>query len=306
MITVKDLQAPHPLACPACKAPVLIAYPDRCEVPDGGYWLNDGDTVAAPHGVIVDEPGTGIKHDVELLVGACRTCGADYYVAQAGLISAAREVAQPYLSENVERGPQRNRLCSRSYVDAVEVSWLLEEYATPEGLLHAHTFGPWRLTDRDAVVGPYGVSSCASHGLSGSWGDAAALLLEVWPDLRSCYRQASALSRVHARYADDAEMPEANKVALAEAMVRDETIEELIEEKHIVPPEALFASIARKGAHPVVAADIEAFRLVFRGQPFYPAFLADTRLLQPLSTVIQEMREAAPNGTVEGWEFSFS
>lgn len=170
----------HALACPSCGKPVYVAHPTDTEVPGGGTWLRDGDTIGGLWNMLSEAQKKPSAFAYELMVGGCRSCGKDYYVALASFMDGDEEAAQDYLRFNVELGPVRNYLCSLP-----TTQWLLSEYETPIGVMHHHTFGPWALKSADGVIGRYGVSSCGNWAVAEPWEHARGLLFATWDDLRA-------------------------------------------------------------------------------------------------------------------------
>lgn len=175
----------HALVCPSCGEPVFVAHPDRSEVPGGGTWLRDGDTVGGLYQLLTDEQRTPSAFDCELLVGGCRSCGNDYYVTVASFMDADYEAVDAYLCFNTDLGPERNFLCSlQAPSEGVPTQWVMHEYSTQVGLMHHHVFGPWALEDTDGVIGPHGVSMCGHGAVADPWANARTLLHTTWDALR--------------------------------------------------------------------------------------------------------------------------
>ncbi len=176
----------HALVCPWCKKLVLLIYPDRSEVPGGGFWLRDGDTIYGLYNQLTEVQTTPNAFADMLMVGGCRHCGNDYYVIQATFMNAKRDDAEPYLYFNTDLGSERNYVCSPvTRIENVPNPWVMQEYNTPHGLMQHHIFGPWVLDDPAGVIGPYGVSSCG--GQADPWDHGRALLLTLWDNLRALH-----------------------------------------------------------------------------------------------------------------------
>lgn len=200
-IKKQSLHDSHTLVCPSCSKPIYVAHPDSSEVPGGGTWLRDGDSVGGLWQMLSDVQKTPSAFACELMVGGCRACGTDYYVATASFMDGSLEKAEDYLYFNTKLGSELNYLCrglipeSHSPVESpatetvMPIEWLLHEYSTPIGLMHHHIFGPWALKDADGVVGEYGVSSggcgCKNGSVAEPWVHARNLLLTMWDDLRA-------------------------------------------------------------------------------------------------------------------------
>lgn len=80
------LTTSHVLACPSCGKSVYIAHPFDIEIPGGGTWLRDGDTIGGLKDMLSEAQKTPDAFDCELMVGGCRACGEDYYVALASFM----------------------------------------------------------------------------------------------------------------------------------------------------------------------------------------------------------------------------
>jgi len=187
------LVSTHTLACPSCGKPVYLAHSDRSEVPGGGAWLRDGDTVGGLYQMLSDAQRNPSAFHYELMVGGCRSCGEDYYVTLISLMDAAYEDVEAYLSFNKALGPERNFLCAmQAPTDGVPSQWLLHEYSTQSGLMHHHVFGPWALKDSEGVIGINGVSSCGVGVTAAAWVHARNLLHAAWDALRELRLNTSA------------------------------------------------------------------------------------------------------------------
>lgn len=179
-ITKVPLSNSHALTCPSCGKPIYVAHPADTEVPGGGTWLRDGDTIGGLWDMLSDVQKVPETFDYELMVGGCRSCGNDYYVALASFMEGDKEETHDYLLFNADPGAVRNYICSRD-----DMRWLLSEYETPIGVMHHHTFGPWALKSPDGVIGRYGVSSCGDGAVAEPWEHARGLLFAAWDDLRA-------------------------------------------------------------------------------------------------------------------------
>lgn len=184
-ISKEPITHQHALACPSCGAPVFLAHPERSEVPGGGTWLRDGDTVGGLYQMLSESQRIPSAFDYELLVGGCRVCGEDYYVTCVSFMDAEREAVDDYLCFNADTGPEQNFLCSlQTPADGIPDVWLLHEFSTPAGLMQHHVFGPWALGSPDGVIGPHGVSTCGHGGVAEPWAHARSLLFTTWDALR--------------------------------------------------------------------------------------------------------------------------
>ncbi|MEX3984107.1 hypothetical protein AB4Y45_34705 [Paraburkholderia sp. EG287A] len=175
----------HQICCPSCKEPVLLVWPNRLKVPFGRYWLRDGDCIG-PLYHRLSEAQRDEAYSAELMVGGCRSCGEDFYVATVSLMAGSYEEKQDYLLFNRALGPQRNYLCQRpdGAPDVVPGQWLLTQYRTDAGVMHEHTFGPWPLKKADGVEGSHGVSCCGVVAAGSPWEHVTDVLSPIWGTLR--------------------------------------------------------------------------------------------------------------------------
>jgi len=161
-IKTSNITTCYQLNCPNCQKAVLKVTASEATVPDGGYWLNGGDTNGALYRALPKEklylsgviPSyeersnerllTGFVSD--FLFGTCRACWDDpYYVAHLGLSNASYSAAQSYLNLNAPLGSQQNFLLSHPGIND-GAAWLLEKhYVDSIGPVHIHTFGPFQL-----------------------------------------------------------------------------------------------------------------------------------------------------------------
>lgn len=180
----------HHICCPSCGQPVLVVHPDRCEVPTGRYWLRDGDSIG-PLYQLLSEPQRKEACDAVLMVGDCRRCGEDFYVATVSRMDGAYAEKQDYLHLNRELGPQRNYLCSAEGApEGVPASWLVSEYQTDAGRMHEHTLGPWPLKEVEGVVGVAGVACCGTLVAGNPWEQVTKLLYPLWGAMRETLLEA--------------------------------------------------------------------------------------------------------------------
>jgi hypothetical protein len=184
-IDYQDISTEHHLACPSCAATLFIARADVSEVPGGGFWLNDGDSIGLLFKSLTTAQQLPSGHLHALSVGCCRACNRDYFVAEARFMDGAWEDVEEYLLDNVDVGAQRNILCTTEpSAPDMPSTWLLSEYTTPGGPLHAHLFGPWALDRPEDVTGPHGVSSCGTRATASPWVKAADVLSWAWDAMR--------------------------------------------------------------------------------------------------------------------------
>lgn len=186
-IQTTRLTSTHPLNCPACNKPLLLVHPESTEVPDRETWLQDGDAIPVLFGQLSEQQKTPEGFDYLLMVGTCAYCGEDYYAILANFLNASGEEALEYVHFNEPLEQERNFLCRLSEpVERVPENWILQEYATPVGPMHAYTFGPWRLEDPGSVKGPWGVMACRYQSREDSpWEYGRWLLHTLWDALRA-------------------------------------------------------------------------------------------------------------------------
>jgi hypothetical protein len=183
----------HALTCPTCAKAVFVASGTKSEVPGGGYWLSDGDTVGGVYQALTDRQRSAQDFSYELLVGTCRACDADFYVVEASFMPA-HPSSEEYLHFNMPLEIEKNFVCSLNLPSKAEpLLWLQHEYLTAVGTMRHNVFGPYKLLDRARVVGEYGVSSCRGDGDDDAspWSFARNLLLATWdhliaPDVEQC------------------------------------------------------------------------------------------------------------------------
>lgn len=180
-ITIKNF-----IRCPKCAIPLLeLSQAQMKVVSPNEYFLKDGDTVFISNS-LSREQKTPDGYWGSLLVGDCMTCGFDYFVITADMMNCEMKIAEPYLTFNAPMDIKAMHHCFGDGKKSARFSdkWFLTEYQTEVGIMHNHTFGPWRIPegDKDEFVGEYGVCSC-SNG-SDIWNEAKDLLLFYWDDLR--------------------------------------------------------------------------------------------------------------------------
>ena len=187
------------LCCPECGTVRLHISPHESEVPGGGYFLNDGDTIPSLYGRLTEAGKLykDIGFDCELLVGFCPSCDSDYFVVEAKLVASPVEFesnyAHVYFHMNGDRGQKTNLTVSAIIPGDQNLSWWSSRFETPKGPLLHHCFGPYQLLDKGMVSGPWGIMSCGvSSGEQSPWTFAADLLLSAWDALVELTRRIDA------------------------------------------------------------------------------------------------------------------
>ena len=195
-IHLKEIVGEHRVNCPDCRGAVLLLKPDDAEVPGGGYWLSDGDTIVGLVGELVR---TGLErkpsitdgkqclenYDGELLVGDCRNCGHEYFVLQVKMIDDAAEIdeefVQRYFCENLPAPPRTNMLAQ---FPERHMEWIAYRDDTPQGVLLTHVFGPFSLSG-SSLRGEYGVAACGGrHDQFNAWEFGRDFVVDLWPSLK--------------------------------------------------------------------------------------------------------------------------
>lgn len=174
----------HHLNCPKCSQPVFTVYPDRQEVPGGGYWLTDGDTVGGVWDKLTETQKNGITSDYELMIGNCRKCHADYYTVGLSFCASKDFIAIETLRGNIAPLSVKNYVSSAPEFHNFPVKeWYTKQSQTSVGPTFEHCFGPFHLNRKSSVSGQYGVSMCQSNNKSDPWAHAAEIILSFWDDL---------------------------------------------------------------------------------------------------------------------------
>lgn len=182
--------APHELLCPSCEKCVYKVYRNKTEVPGGGYWLQDGDTIPGLYEILTDIQKSEIAFDYELLVGKCKNDSSqnNFYVITAGFMFGEQDDVEEYLFFNKKMDSVTNYICSLEYVVENNLcvdEFILQRFETPLGAMHHFIFGPFMLDEVDNVVGGYGVTACQSDTDNMPWSHAKQLLLSRWDIMRS-------------------------------------------------------------------------------------------------------------------------
>lgn len=179
--------------CPSCGHVLLRTLPHGFDVPGRKTWLRDGDTIMGVWESLTEEQKKRNAYDFHLSFGDCPSCKKDYYAIEAVFIDAEKtDELDDFLNFNV---PGMSDLVSNfvcTLVDGQEglpKQWAMEEYRTPEGPMHAHTFGPFRLDFPENLIHPeYGVMACTG-GEADPWKHGESLILSLFDDLRKIVRE---------------------------------------------------------------------------------------------------------------------
>lgn len=189
MFSVNAVTEQFAMNCPCCGRAVLLAFPDRSEVPGGGYWLDDGDSIPQLHHQLTEVQKTPSGFDHFLSVGKCPDCQQRYYAVLCNQIQGDWDTLDHYLGGTGELGEETNFVCvNDADQEGVPKQWLLREYKTEHGPLHEYAFGPFKLESTAGVIGHNGVSACRG-GDNDAWRHAATLLHTIWDALRAHSQQ---------------------------------------------------------------------------------------------------------------------
>lgn len=199
MIELVKIELEHKLNCPNCGQPRLVAKPKSVNVPGGGYFLSDGDTIFGLYQKLVDagfekaidviapNAWDTVNYDYDLLVGECPFCGEEYFVLQVSMIDDAvevdREFVESYFRENAPVPPPTNFVATLAEQN---LQWLVHRHDTSKGVSLTHVIGPFGLEGK-TMKGPYGVSACASGDLD-TWRAAREFVFGLWPHLKTLAR----------------------------------------------------------------------------------------------------------------------
>lgn len=182
------------IRCPSCSNPILVSTLHQSKVPDGGYIIDDGDSI---FGVWqgLSEADRARAWDAALGAGSCRSCGCRYYFANLGFTEAANtDLAEEYLHQNLDPGPETNFVCSA--VDGpsdVPAEWLMHQWKTEIGIVQHHYLGPWLLSHPEEVETECGITACHSTpGGDTHWDNASRVSLSLWSELRRLSAEHSA------------------------------------------------------------------------------------------------------------------
>jgi hypothetical protein len=175
----------HHLNCPNCNKPVFTVYPDQEEVPGGGYWLTDGDTVGGVWDKLTEIQKTGVASDYELMIGHCSECSHDYYVVTLGFSASIDDIAYAMLYDNIAPLSVKNFVSSSKEGCEFPVKeWYTHQCETSVGPTFKHYFGPFHLDSKSSVSGAHGVTMHQSNSKSSPWAHSANIILSFWDDLK--------------------------------------------------------------------------------------------------------------------------
>ena len=183
----------HSSSCPWCGHVLLRTLPHGFDVPGRETWLRDGDTILGVWESLTEEQEKRNAYDFHLSVGDCPSCKKDYYTIEASFIDADKtDELDEFLNHNV---PGMSDLVSNSCCtlvdgqEGLQSQWTMEEFRTPEGPMHAHMFGPFRLDSPEAIIHPeYGVMACTG-GEADPWKHGESIILSLFDDLRKIVRE---------------------------------------------------------------------------------------------------------------------
>lgn len=195
MIQLSSIEHEHRLNCPYCDTPRLLVKPMSVEVPGGGVWLSDGDTIGGLYAQLVeaglekaldlDDPGVWhtVHYDYMLSVGECPTCDGEYYVIEVKMIDDAASVdeifVESYFRNNIPIPPATNFVATLPRRD---LKWIAIRHDTPNGVCIEHVFGLFALNGM-SMKGPYGVAGCSS-GDPKIWDAARQFVFSLWPHFK--------------------------------------------------------------------------------------------------------------------------
>lgn len=186
----------HHLNCPKCNQPVFTVYPDHEEVPGGGYWLTDGDTVDGVWDKLTEIQKIGVASDYELLIGNCYECGNDYYVVTLGFCASEDDIAYAMLYNNIAPLSVKNFVSSSKEGYGFPVKeWYTQQCETSVGPVFQHYFGPFHLDGKSSVSGAYGVTMHKANSKSPPWAHSANIILSFWDDLKHLAQIKAALEK---------------------------------------------------------------------------------------------------------------
>jgi len=192
-IQLIKIEHEHRLNCPNCGHTRLVAKTKSSEVPGGGCWLSDGDTI---FGLYDDLVKAGFEKSVTswddasyiyfLLVGTCPACHKEYVVLQVSMIDAEvdNEFVESYFRENAPVPPPTNYVANLAERN---LEWLIERHDTAKGVALTHIIGPFALKNGKTMKGQYGVSACSSGDFD-TWQAGRELVFGLWPQLKTLAR----------------------------------------------------------------------------------------------------------------------
>lgn len=178
--------------CPGCGHVLLRTFrAGDPEVPGRKTWLSDGDTIPGILESLSKEQEERNAFDFHLFVGNCPSCGEDYYVVHAVFIDAEKtDELDDFLNFNVPMDKSSNFVCTLvNSTKGLPKQWIMGEYRTPEGPMHDHMFGPFRLDSPEKIIHPeWGVMACM-EGVADPWKHGKTLVLSLFDDLKNIVRE---------------------------------------------------------------------------------------------------------------------
>lgn len=182
------------IRCPSCSNPLLVSTRNQTKAPDGGYIIDDGDSILGVWWGLC-EAERERAWDASLGAGTCRSCGSRYYFANLGFTEAAKtDRVEEYLHQNLDPGLETNFVCSA--VDGpsgVPAEWLMHQWNTEIGLVQHHYLGPWFLSHPEEVETESGITACHSTpGGDTHWDHVSMVALSLWSELRRLSAEHSA------------------------------------------------------------------------------------------------------------------
>lgn len=185
-IETKAVAEKAEVRCPSCSNVLLAVTPGDHRAPDGGYVIEDGDSI---YGVWegLDEAERSRSWDAALSVGTCRKCSERYFFANIAFVEADRsDRVQEHLYQNLPTGPETNFECSIVDDEGRNPrSWIMNEWDSAVGTIHHHWLGPWKRDDHRGVEREWGVTARRSpYGNILDSGAAASAALSIWKQLR--------------------------------------------------------------------------------------------------------------------------
>lgn len=179
--------------CPSCGQVLLRTCPDGFIVPGRKTWMNDGDAILGIEKKLPTDQRKNNAYRFSLWVGQCPSCNADYYAIECLLIDAPlSEDLEDFLNYNGPMGRVENFVCELlGGPKDLPKDWVMSAYQTPNGPMHSHTFGPFRLESPDELIHPeYGVMSCISQDAE-PWKHGEYLILSLFDKMRHILRSAT-------------------------------------------------------------------------------------------------------------------
>ena len=191
-ITLTKIAESHRLNCPGCNNAVLIAHPDREEVP-GHSWITEGSCSAKVDQQLSQTQKQLTAHDHTLMFGTCHSCGYVYYVVTLGFSQSHSEASVEYLMSYKDPVAQKNFVCqAESASQDLADSWLTQQIETPFGPVYQNYFGPYQTDDKSRQA----FTSHACLGVDQSapcWVHGAEIIMRHWDDLQLLAMSKSAI-----------------------------------------------------------------------------------------------------------------